>query len=200
MEKKKINNIYTLNIDYKSKLYIYNKIINIIMKKGKKEKAFNIFQNLYFLLLKNIKINPLNIIIIAGYNVSSFFKYIPYKLRTENKFIPKYISPIEQVVYGVHLIIKEAQKNNKNNFVDSLHKEFSNAFYYKGNLIKNKDLLEYYMENNKLIDPESLFYKFKKNKKKLDYKINYNQYTFYELYNTILKSSKKKKNNYEKRR
>lgn len=117
-EEKKKNKIKKL-LSY----YITYKLINNLMKKGKKDKAINILNKV--ILKLNVNLNR-----DAFYLFSDVIKYIspPFRLKKKriagkNFSIPLFIPVKTQINYGVKYLVKNSRERNEKNIELKLFNE-----------------------------------------------------------------------------
>lgn len=140
------NNLLTSIL--KKKIII--KLINTIMKNGKKTKAENIIFNLIKLLKKKNK-NPIKFLIQALNNAKPLLVLRIKKKRKITKIIPTPISIKKQINYGIKNLITITKKNNKKNFTLSLIEEILKLYNNTGDVIEYKKKIYTIANDNKLL-------------------------------------------------
>lgn len=140
------NNLLTSIL--KKKIII--KLINTIMKNGKKTKAENIIFNLIKLLKKKNK-NPIKFLIQALNNAKPLLVLRIKKKRKITKIIPTPISIKKQINYGIINLITITKKNNKKNFTLSLIEEILKLYNNTGDVIEYKKKIYTIANDNKLL-------------------------------------------------
>jgi len=126
------------------------KLINTIMKNGKKTKAENIIFNLIKLLKKKNK-NPIKFLIQALNNAKPLLVLRIKKKRKITKIIPTPISIKKQINYGIKNLITITKKNNKKNFTLSLIEEILKLYNNTGDVIEYKKKIYTIANDNKLL-------------------------------------------------
>lgn len=119
--------------------YILKIFLNLLIIKGKKNKAYNILIDLLFLLKKNNKkilVYLIKIINLIKPNVILFNKRrgsVIYEL-------PQFLSWNQKNIYSLKWLIK-ISKNSKKNIKKSLQEEINNILKKKSEILKKKELI-----------------------------------------------------------
>ena len=133
----------------KKNLINFNYQVNkLLVKKGKSSKAGFIFEEVLFLLVKEIKKNPLNIMKIAVDNIMPIFLLKNKKIGKRVIIIPSFILSVStRRALGLKWLI-EASLKKRGSFSKNLAFEILEAFHNRGVVKKRqKDLNLLVLEN-----------------------------------------------------
>jgi ribosomal protein S7 len=158
MENLKIENQkdYRENIRFLIIYYICFKLINNIMRKGKKDKAIKILNNIISLMAINIlnnnfkKQSPFRLLIKLIYSISLPFRLKKKRIAGRNLFIPLFLLIKKQLNYSIRFLIKNAKERNNKTFELSLLNEILDIIDNNSSSIslkKKKEILKLAIEN-----------------------------------------------------
>ena len=158
MENFKTNNQrdFRANIRFLIIYYICFKLINNIMKKGKKDKAVKILNNIMILISINMnngnckKSDPFTLLIKLIYSISLPFRLKKKRIAGRNLLIPLFLLVKKQLNYSVRFLVKSARERNNKTFELSLLNEILDIIDNNSSSValkKKKDILRLAIEN-----------------------------------------------------
>jgi ribosomal protein S7 len=133
-------NIKYLNFKITRRLII-KKILNLIIKKGKKNKAFKILVNILLKIKIITKKSPYLILLSGIKNLKPYVEIT--KVRKAGKIyeVPVPLTKKKQLFLVLHWMLSAAKLKNKSNFSKALISEIFDNFFKKGVSIKTKENL-----------------------------------------------------------
>lgn len=134
----------------KKNLFVLNKLLQILVKKGKKAYALKIF----LLLLQNLKYSKISdlsapeIIFKSLNNVKPLLHIKKVKKSSKIFYLPKLITTEEKINIALHWIMKSVSNRKENKLSERLTNEFLDCFSAKGSsLAKKRSLYETILVN-----------------------------------------------------
>lgn len=132
---------------------IKNIFIQMLLKKGKKSIAENIYNNILINLLKKTKQKPIFILIKTIDNLSQTLKLINIPIgkrrrkKKQSRYFLIFLNEKKQIKNSINLILSFSRKR-RTNFLKNITNEILSTFNKKSKSIQKK--LEIYKEINKL--------------------------------------------------
>ncbi|WCA22329.1 30S ribosomal protein S7 [Candidatus Phytoplasma oryzae] len=132
---------------YNSKLV--TKIINTIMKDGKKTIAQNILYRAFDIIQKNTKKEPIDVFNQALNNVMPILEVRTRTIGSQNYRVPSEVRPERRQSLGLKWLIKYSRKRNGKSMEEKLAQEIIDASNGIGLTIKQKEDVYKMAESNK---------------------------------------------------
>lgn len=149
LDSKKFKVIIKILLTY----YICFKLINNIMKKGKKDKAISILNNIIYLIAINLNVkkkNPFTLLNKIIFNINIPFRLKKKKVSGRNLLIPLFLVTKRQINYSVRFLVNCSRERNNKTFELSLISEILDIIENNSNSIslkKKKEILKLAIEN-----------------------------------------------------
>lgn len=138
--------------EYKDPLFkdpILSKLINVLMRKGKKSKIeFMVYKSLE-LIKKKTKESPLTILKKAVQNIQPSVELKSIKIAAKSYQIPFEISLKRQRNIGIRWLIESINNRSEKELYNRIFLEVINAYQQKGNAFKKKDDVHHKAESNR---------------------------------------------------
>lgn len=136
--------------------YICFKLINNIMKKGKKDKAIFILNNIIALMSINLNNtlkkseNPFTLLNNVIFSISLPFRLKKKRIAGRNLLIPLFLFTKKQINYSVRFLINSTRERSSKTFELSLFNEIFDILENNSNSValkKKKEMLRLAIEN-----------------------------------------------------
>src|SRR3990167_8921490 len=136
--------------------YICFKLINNIMKKGKKDKAISFLNKIIILMCLNLnnalkkKSNPFDLLNNVIFNISLPFRLKKKRIAGRNLLIPLFLFTKKQLSYSIRFLVNSARERSYKTFELSLFNEILDILDNSSNSValkKKKEMLRLAIEN-----------------------------------------------------
>nr|QWK44950.1 ribosomal protein S7 [Protohalopteris sp.] len=146
------------------------KMVNLLMREGKKEKAEKILYKIFYFLEENYPGEALNILYLAVFHTQTFMgarlkaqgKKFRRKNKVKNIFTPYFLLSTRSQISAIRSLFFSGQNRSLSRPLwENLGEEFLEAAFNKGNIIEKRDEIHKIVKNNKRRYPRLWVRKYK---------------------------------------
>lgn len=160
-EKKSMVAISKINkqLHYSFKLDpLISKMVNLLMKEGKKEKAEKILYKIFYFLEENYPGEALNILYLSVFNTQTFIgvrlkakgKKFRRKIKVKDIFTPYFLLDTRSQYLAIRALFISGQNRSLTRPLwENLSEEFLEAAFYRGNIVEKHYDIHKIANNNK---------------------------------------------------
>jgi small subunit ribosomal protein S7 len=128
---------------------LVSKLINVLMKDGKKSIVEKLVYNSFQIIKKKTKKNPLIILKHAINNIEPSLSLKSIKIAGKSYQIPFELSLQKQKNLAIKWLVDSVNNRSEKSLTNRLYLEILNAYQQKGNAIKKKDEIHRKAEANR---------------------------------------------------